>query len=206
MKKRVFLILACFWIIISFLLIRTTYAKYLTAVDASTNVGIAAWNIVLNNQNIIQSTNFSTNLNLVFPGNEYYSEDYIVPGSIGYFDLTVDTSDVSIPFNYTVTAEPDILNDIDDIKVIGYSLNGNNENITYLNEENTNIINSVYPSSQSSSIRVYVQWVDDSTETLDDDDDTEIALDEGKAVVLVHVLFEQIPEELIPETPSTEEP
>ena len=201
MKKRVLFVLACFWIIISFLLIRTTYAKYLTSVDASADVGIATWNVVINNQDIITSSNFSTNLSLEVPETAYHIEDYIVPGSIGYFDIVVDPQDVTIPFEYSITAEADILNDIDDIEVIGYSLNGNNNVITYLNNENTEISNTVYPTSESSSIRVYVQWIDDNTEALDDDDDTEIALDEGKAVVRVNVLVEQVPDEVPEENP-----
>lgn len=201
MKKRVLFILACFWIIISFLLIRTTYAKYLTSVDASADVGIAIWNVVINNQDILTSSNFSTNLSLEVPGTDYYIEDYIVPGAIGYFDIEIDTDEVTIPFKYTVTAEPDILNDIDDIEVIGYSLNGNNQNITYLSNENTEIANTVYPTSENSSIRIYIKWNDDSSETLDDDEDTEIALDEGKAAVRVNVLVEQIPDEVLEEEP-----
>ena len=206
MKKRIIFIFACLWIIISFMLIKSTYAKYLSAVNANANVSISVWNIVLNEQNIIKNSNFSSNLSLVFPGNDYYSEGFIVPGSIGYFDLTIDTSSVTMPFKYSVIASPDATTEISDIKVIGYSLDGNNDVINYLNEENSTIENSVSVDSQNSSIRVYMQWVDDDTETLDDDADTELALDGSKAVVLVNVLFEQTAESNLQNNPENEVP
>ncbi len=87
MKKRVLFVIACFWFVISFLLIRVTYSKYLTAFDANANVQIAVWNIVLNTQNIINNDDFSSNVTLEFDGDEYRAADVIVPGAIGYFDL-----------------------------------------------------------------------------------------------------------------------
>ncbi len=192
MRKRIIFIIACFWIMISFLLIRATYSKYLTAFDAGTNIDIGVWNIILNNQNIIKNSDFSANLSLEFPGDEYYIEDFIVPGAIGYFDLIIDTTSVSMPFSYTVTVEPDDTNEIDDLETIGYSLNGNNNTIIYLDENNTEISNTVLIAGGTSSIRVYIKWNDENPQVLDDDDDTGLALDEANAVVLVTVNLEQI--------------
>ena len=194
MKKKVLFILACFWIIISFLLIRITYAKYLTAMSGSSDAHVSFWNITLNNQDILSNSNFSSNISLVFPGDTYRKANVIVPGGIGYFDLTIDTSTVSIPYKYSVTVTPAASNDIDDIDVIGYSLDGNNNNITYLTAQNTEIANTVYPNTLNSSIRVYVQWVDGGqAEVLNDIADTNIALDGGNAVITVTVDFEQVP-------------
>ncbi len=85
MKKKVLLILALLWFIISFLVIRVTYAKYLSSIDSNTSVGISAWKIKLNTQDVIQNTDFSNNLELTFPGNEYYTQDVIVPGAMRLF-------------------------------------------------------------------------------------------------------------------------
>ena len=85
MKKRLLLFIAFLWFLCSFLLIQATYAKYLSSISSSTDVGIASWKIVLNNQDIIQNSNFSNNLNLVFPGNSYYSANTIVPGAMRIF-------------------------------------------------------------------------------------------------------------------------
>ena len=85
MKKKVLLILALLWFVISFLVIRVTYAKYLSTIASNTSVGISAWKLKINTQDIIQNTNFSNNLSLTFPGNEYYIQDVIVPGAMRLF-------------------------------------------------------------------------------------------------------------------------
>lgn len=85
MKRKVVFILACLWFIISFLIIRVTYAKYLSTLGSSADIGIASWKILLNNQDIINNSDFTQNLSLVFPGNDYYIEDSIVPGAIRLF-------------------------------------------------------------------------------------------------------------------------
>ena len=74
MKKRVLLILALLWFIISFLVIRVTYAKYLSSIDSNASIGISAWKVKLNTQR--------ENLELIFPGDDYYTEDTIVPGAL----------------------------------------------------------------------------------------------------------------------------
>ena len=85
MKKKVLLINALVWLIVSFLIIRVTYAKYLSTLDSSADIDISGWKIVLNTQDIIQNSNFSQNLSLVFPGDNYYVENVIVPGAMRIF-------------------------------------------------------------------------------------------------------------------------
>lgn len=85
MKKKLMLILALLWLSISFLVIRVTYAKYLSSINSNTSVGISAWKIKLNTQDIMQNEDFSNNLELTFPGDEYYIEDVIVPGAMRIF-------------------------------------------------------------------------------------------------------------------------
>ena len=82
MKKRILLILACFWLIISFLIIKSTYAKYLSTINSNANISISAWRIKLNTQDVMQNADFTQNMNLIFPGNDYYLEDTIVPGAL----------------------------------------------------------------------------------------------------------------------------
>ncbi len=199
MKKRVFVILALFWILISFLIIKSTYAKYLTVVDASTNVGIASWNIILNTQDVISNSNFSENLTLTFPETTYKIADCVVPGSIGYFDLNVDCSQLNVRFQYTVTCTFPSTNEIADMKVIGYSLDGSS-NMATLRNYNDPITNNAASSANTTSIRVYIQWIDDAAdtvtqsnnETLNNVQDTAIALAADSAVVTANVKFEQI--------------
>ena len=85
MKKKVLLILALLWFLISFLIIQVTYAKYLSSINSNTSVGISAWRIKLNTQDIINNSNFSQNLALTFPGDSYYIQNVVVPGAMRIF-------------------------------------------------------------------------------------------------------------------------
>ena len=85
MKKKVLFVLACLWLIISFLIIKSTYAKYLSTIDSNANISISAWRIKLNTQDIMANSNFTQNMNLIFPGNDYYVANTIVPGALRIF-------------------------------------------------------------------------------------------------------------------------
>ena len=192
MKKRIFLIFACLWIIISLLIIRSTYAKYLTSIDGDTNVNIAQWNLILNEQDIIKNSDFSTTLSLQVPETDYHIADYMVPGATGYYDLIIDSSNVSLPFRFHITCSVAENSDIKDAKIIGYSRNGNKQ-ITYLDDSATEITDSVADTVDTCSVRVYVKWIDDdSSETMNDVNDTSVAVNSGKAIITTNISFEQI--------------
>ena len=192
MKKRVFLIFACLWIIISLLIIRSTYAKYLTSIDGGTNVNIAQWNLILNKQDILQNSDFSSTLSLKVPKSDYYIEDYMVPGATGYYDLIIDSSNVSLPFRFHITCSVAENSDIKDAKIIGYSRNGISQ-ITYLDDSKKEITDSVSETVDTCSVRVYVKWIDnDSSETMNDTNDTSVAINNGNAIITTNISFEQI--------------
>ncbi len=111
----------------------------------------------------------------------------------GYFDLIVDTSEVDLAVKYTVTATLLNTNEIADCKIIGYSFPGQIDTITYLNDSNTEVQGSVAAEYDSSTIRIYVSWDDnEETESLNDTQDTSIALNSGKSVIQANVSFEQL--------------
>ena len=192
MSKKYIVILAILWLLICFFVIQYTYAKYITGLSTNTSAAIGQWKLALNNVDIMNNSDFSTTLNLVFPGNSYYNANCVVPGAIGYFELTVDSSNVTVPFRYTVTTSFASGNDITDMEIIGYSLDGSNT-ITYLDNLHPSAMNVVNASTNSSSIKVYVQWVDGTVgENLNDIQDTAIAKSSGKTAITANVLFEQI--------------
>jgi len=110
----------------------------------------------------------------------------------GYFDLVIDSSRVSLNYSYTITISTPATSNVTDIKLKGYSLDGGTT-ITDLSSGVTQITNSVANNVNSVSIRVYVQWSDDSaTETMNDISDTSVAVSNGKAVIQANINFEQI--------------
>ncbi len=161
MKKRIIFVFACLWLIISFFIIKYTYAKYLSSIDSNSNISIDGWKIILNNQDIMQNSDFSQNLELVFPGNDYSRENCIVPGAVGYFDLNIDSSNVFLPFRFTVTLDVPEENEINDVKIIGYSYPGKIDYITYTDDSSNSINSSCARDVDSLLIRIYVSWDDD---------------------------------------------
>ena len=110
----------------------------------------------------------------------------------GYFDLIIDSSQVSLNYRYTITISTPATSNITDIKLKGYSLDGGTT-ITDLSSGVTQITNSVANNVNSVSVRVYVQWSDDSaTETMNDISDTSVAVNNGKAIIQANINFEQI--------------
>lgn len=116
-----------------------------------------------------------------------YQEHY------GYFDLVVDTSEVNLGVRYTVTCSVPPTSNIPDAKIVGYSFPGQQNYITYLDGTNTSVSSSSAASVNTNTIRIYVSWDDNSeTETLNDVQDTQIALNSGNSIISVNVLFEQL--------------
>ena len=198
MKRKIFFFITVLWLITSVLVIQSTYAKYLTALSSEGSVNLASWNIELNNQDVINSSNFSSTLNLTVPGTTYYNTGALVPTAIGYFDLNIDATNVALNVKYTITCPSPATNNITDLKIIGYSTSTNYSNITYLSSPSATITRTV-AGTNTEDIRIFVKWVDDDqvtfstySQVLDDDDDTSIAVSNGNGAVLVNILFEQL--------------
>ena len=111
----------------------------------------------------------------------------------GYFDLIVDTSEINLAVRYTITTAVDENSDIPDAKIVGYSFPGQQDYITYLDSTENSVSSSSAVSVNTNKIRIYVSWNDNpNTETLNDNQDTQIAVNSGKAKLKATVLFEQL--------------
>ena len=185
-KKKAFLMLACVWFIITFSVIQTTYAKYVTNLNANANISISYWNILVNNQNITENPDLSAVMTVVLPGNEFSKSDVLVPGSIGYFDLNIDSSEVTIPFSVTISTQVNATSSLTtDFVVSGYSINGGE--IIQLIDTDTFTYN-IGADIDNTLIRIYSTWLDDGLESKDD---TLLGIQGGTAILDVNAIFEQ---------------
>lgn len=186
-KKKAFLMLACVWFIITFSVIQTTYAKYVTNLNANANISISYWNILVNNQNITENSDISAVMSVVLPGSEYAKRDVLVPGSTGYFDLNIDSSQVTVPFTATISTA---INEASSLKtdfvVTGYSIDGGE--IIELTDTNS-FTYSIGSDVSNTIITIYTTWVDDG---LDSTEDTSLGILGGTAILDVNVKFEQV--------------
>lgn len=189
-SKKSFFILTIVWVIITFNLIKTTYAKYVTNLDASTNVSISCWNISVNTTDILENSDISNVLTLNLLENQYAKNDVIVPGSVAYFDLNINSANSNVGFTVTVTPtinENSTLSE--DFVVLGYSIDGA-DTITKLSDDNaSSFSHTVSKETTSSLIRVYITWEDDGTDSIED---TNLGILGGNLITDVYLKFEQL--------------
>ena len=187
-KKKAFLLLACIWFIITFTVIQTTYAKYVTNLDANANIAISYWNILINNQDILENPDISAVMTAVLPGSEYSKPDVLVPGSLGYFDLNIDSSQVTVPFTLTVTTSINEASSLTtDFLVVGYSLDNGNTMIDLVDTDTFSL--DIGADVDTTTIRIYTVWDDDG---LDSTEDTLLGIQGGTAILDVNLHFDQI--------------
>ena len=181
-KLRFFI--ALFSLLLLFDMIQGSYAKYVSSAEAGTNLTIAKWAFKVNGQDIIDNNNFTDTIVPVFEGSSYVAPGVIAPGSEGYFDIEIDSSNTDVNFNQTIT-----LALADENTVTGYKMNNGN----FIEFDEDTVITSHITQNSINKIniyRVYVKWVDDEGETMNNTDDTN-ASKNGVASIAITTNFIQ---------------
>ena len=125
LKNRKFrLLLACISLLLLVNMIQDSYAKYVTSAEGETNFTIASWSFLVNQQDVISNSNFSNTIIPVINSNANIKAGTIAPTSTGYFEVTIDSSDVDVAFNEVITLSQGSDNTITDLLFTGYTLNG----------------------------------------------------------------------------------
>lgn len=205
--RKLVLILAIISLCVSAISLSDVYAKYVSSAQGAVDISIARWDIKLNTLAIQNSTDISANLTPVFDTNANLASNKLAPGATGYFDLALDYTNVDVSFDYTIKinntdgAIDSTTSNLADFKVTGYSVDGGTT--TTLNAGTTNVkptvISGTIPYSTSrtktKTIRVFIKWVDDTTEgaTMSDTQDSQFTWnDTNRQITLkVDASFEQ---------------
>ncbi len=183
LNRKITFLLALLALFYCVSLIQSTYAKYLSTADADTNITIARWNILVNNQDISQNSNFSEVLEPTFTGNENIKDGVIAPTATGYFDITLDGSTTDVSFSYDISFSEADDNTVTDLKITKYEIDGHS--YTYNGPISGNIL--LNDQNRALTVRVYVEWVDQTDdETMTNVDDT-TAANSGVAKFKVNV-------------------
>lgn len=183
LNRKITFLLALLALFYCVSLIQSTYAKYLSTADADTNITIARWNILVNNQDISQNSNFSEVLEPTFTGNENIKDGVIAPTATGYFDITLDGSTTDVSFSYDISLSEADDNTVTDLKITKYEIDGHS--YTYNGPISGNIL--LNDQNRALTVRVYVEWVDQTEdETMTNVDDT-TAANSGVAKFKVNV-------------------
>ena len=185
--------LIIFFVSILFLVgsVQETYGKYKSEADGTSTTSIARWNIIVNSQNIISNNQITNTLNPQFLNNPHIADGVIAPSAVGFFDVNIDCSQVDVSFNYSISTEVDPTSDVEDLKVIGYSVNGG-AIIDYdgmLSDLNETI--QVDAIEKTRNYRIYIKW-EDETGSMNNASETLAALANGNAKINVNINFSQV--------------
>ena len=193
MKEKIFKGTILILIIIFLLVvIRATYAKYLTAKDSKAQARMAQWNIKLNNEDITEGTDFSELIELQYDENPNIASNVIVPTSSGYFIVNLESTGTEVPFTYEFSM--DVSNSVvDDYRITSYllydgseysdpltneelaALKARTDDFVELESASTTITGDVDPVANEgtviNSFLIYFGWYDGEDEILDNAND-----------------------------------
>lgn len=165
-----------------------TYSRYVADTTGNLKMSFAQWQILVNNDDITNNFTSSINLTPVIDKNKYVEDNKIAPSSSGYFDISIDPSNVDVSFNYSILLE--LVNDnIPDLMITKYAIldsdYSENDVITYKNIDNNLIQGSLdvehitTPTDEIQEhsfepfiIRICFEWYEGEDETMSDDADT----------------------------------
>ena len=190
-NQKIFFLLALISLICTVLLINNTYAKYKTDADANTNISIAKWNILINNQDIKTNHDFSNTISPVFSGNENIASGIIAPTAEGYFDIIINCSNVDVSFSSNLKISVSEDSNVPDLLITGYTIN-DGELLTFNNGDYELNDTTLYTdTTRVKHYRFYVKWEDGIDATMDNAADT-AATSNGMAKFNINVSFIQL--------------
>ena len=191
MNRKFKIILAIIALVLCITQIQQTYAKYTESKEGDTDFSIAKWKILVNNNDITESSTMSSLINPVYIENENIKEGVIAPGSEGYFDLVINANQTEVSFEYKISISNSENSSVQDLIITGYTINSSalipvdnvlNNISNKINYKDTNKIN---------TLRVYFKWLDGEEESMDNQADTDASLSNRSAKLKVNLSFIQ---------------
>ena len=192
MKKKLTLLITLLSILMCIFFIKDSYAKYMTSRNESTNITVARWRILVNNNDIRSGNTTNTVITPVFNGNDNIAANIIAPTSEGYFDLIIDAREADVSFKYKIEFSVNDSSIVKDLIATKYTIN-NGEQIT-LDINNQTIENTVLKINNNDEIkiRVFIKWNDDETASMNNAADTAATATNGSAKMNVNLTFTQV--------------
>lgn len=190
-KKRLILFLAMASLFFSMNMVQKTYAKYVTTSNGEANLNIARWDIVVNDEHIKNKEELSADITPQYVENPNVAKGVIAPGSIGYFDITIDPTNTDVSFDFEISIDNEE-SDVTDLKLLKYFIDSE-DNIKEA-EENEIITDSInINNKKAKTVRIYVIWDESTNQAMDNIKDSEVGHDSEnkKASVNVNLKFKQ---------------
>ena len=188
-NKKLILIILLFFLVFIFLF-QEAYAKYRKYASVQVDNNIAKWDIKINNELIGNKTTLTNRITPVIIENDYVKQNVLAPGSLGYFDVNIDATDADVSFTYEIDISKYDSYTINDLVIYAYSVN-DLETKTDVADDKIN--GTIVHNTASTVIRIYFKWLDDGTDTMNNKNDTTVAVGgTSNADVLVNFHLTQI--------------
>lgn len=170
-KKRILVfILLC---LVFIFLFQEAYAKYRKYASVQVDNTVAKWNIKINNELIGNKTTLTNHITPTITSSNYVKENVLAPGSTGYFDVNIDATDADVNFTYDIDIAKYDTDTIDDLNIYAYAIN---DFTTTYNVSDGTIGGTIQHNTASTTIRIFFKWIDDGTDTMNNQADTNVAL------------------------------
>lgn len=203
MLKKIKIILLIISLTTCLGLMSSTYSRYVASAQSDINAQFSKWQILVDSFDVTSNSQSSVNITPIIEENEFIASNTFAPSSKGYFDITIDPTNVDVSFNYNIDLS--ILNEnIPDLLISKYAIlpdtyiegdtlelipivNGNiNNSLLY----NKNVVGYTF---NSFTIRIYFEWFEGTNEIMNDEADTTLAVNESTVLQMnANITFEQI--------------
>lgn len=176
-------------------LYQSSYAKYRKRITADVDLTVAKWTIKINNEDIKNNKVLTNKLVPEFEESEYTKANVLAPGSKGYCDIVIDSSNVDVNFQISLIAKVPPESAIVDLRVTDYIINPSDTNTTKIEySELEEIQIPVVHNTPKTTIRLFIKWDDDpTTQKMDNEADTNAAVDtSSEALIEINTNFTQV--------------
>lgn len=172
-KLRIIQILCIISILITIFSIQRTYAKYYERVNTTYQTNIKRWLINVNTYNIHEMNELDKIMQPILVDDENMNtNDTLVPGRRGYFEMLIDYSAVDLAFEYEFFIEQLNNKPLEDFEIYGYEVIDADGTSTVT--ETKEIKGVIDPTTEVDSngdkkreIRVLFRWNDENADTTD---------------------------------------
>ena len=157
-----------------------TFAKYHKEITGTIENDVADWHIKINNEDVYGKSKLTNTIQAVFENNNYTKDGVVAPGSVGYFNLSIDATNCDVDFNYTISVNVSPESTLKDLIPISYSLDGG----TTTTYPNAGITGTITKNSPTKNLKVDIKWNDSTGQTQDNAADTAIGANSSATALM----------------------
>ena len=201
--RKTWLLIGLIMIIFTAYVITSSYAKYTTEAEGTTEKDAGAWAVSINSTDVVTGNGPHTfNIsNITFLPNPYIETGFMGPSSVGYFEIVIDPSgsDTAVRYDISIDSTDFVINDSIIIQSVCIMENGveDDTEITKTTADTyTGIITlAEVNNGDTKTARVYIEWTDEGENDIGDTvvgDERDIQLDLPISVVVSQYMGETI--------------